>query len=234
MTATKRVEELPAELQQMFLNKPDRLMPHGNGLRSPYFEIRPGVIVGKDAQSSYDRPLIFEKPSVMVVPWGRDKAGKLRIGLIRQKRPPSNDPMNPGDDHEPLVFAQTTMGYYNDGESLKQAALRERLEEAGKAEVIGFTELGFPYINVEPNTYATWHSIAFAELDLSSVDENFSEETEMIKSVTYKPADEIFKHIVQGTDETGAYYRGSGTTLGVLMIFFAWIFGEHPELFRNI
>ncbi len=231
MSASKRLEDLTDEQRAVFIARSDRLEVNGSGLKSPYHEISPGVILDKKGAPMYDRPVIRERPSVMVVVWGVDKDGELRLGMIHQQRPPADDPTREGNGHEPVVFGQVVMGYFEIGDTLKEAALRERLEEAGKVKVLEVTELPFPHINLEPNTWATWHSVAFVRVDLSTVDEQYSEATEFIKSVTYLTASELFDHVVRGRDDTGAYYRGTGTTLGPLMIFFAWLWQTHPDLF---
>lgn len=203
-----------------FLLRSDRLRVLGNELRSPFFHIRPGIIVNSNGQPLYDRPLITEKPSVLVVTWGRDKNGLPHLGIIRQKRPPSDDPERPGNDHQPVTFAQVVMGYFEKGDDARRAALRERLDEGGQAKVIGVEEISFPFVNLEPNTYSTWHTVVFVEVDLSTVDAQYFDASEMISSVAYLPVTDVLRHIAGGKDETGAYYRGGGT-LAALMIFFA-------------
>ncbi len=229
MTSTKTLGQLTVGQLEDFLSRENRLKVVNQGIRSPYFDIQPGIIVDADGNPQYDRPVIYEKPSVFVVVWGRDEHGQLRLGMIRQKRPPADDPMVLGNNHPPVVFAQVVMGY-RDGDSIKKAALKERAEEAGKAKVLDIVELPFPHFNIEPNTYGSWHSLAFVEVDLSTIDEGYSETGEMITSTMYQLASEVFVSIVHGKDETGAYYRG-GSTLGPLMVFFAWIFSKHPDLF---
>ncbi len=229
MTATRGLADLTPEQQGIFLEKTDRLVIKDGGLKSPFFDIQPGIIVGRDGTLLYDRPLISEKPSVLVVAWGRDAKGKLRLGIIRQGRPPADDPKSPGNDHPPVVFGQVAMGYFDDGESIVEAALRERLEEAGKGRVLGIEVLDFPLFSVEPNTYQTWHKIAFVEMDLSTIDAGHSAGDEMIHSVAYLPLFDVLRYITEGRDETGAYYRG-GTTLGPIMVFLA---SKRLELFRD-
>lgn len=211
--------------RDVFRLRDDRLRVEGDGLKSPYFDIQPGLIMGKDGKPMYDRPLIREIPSVLVVMWGRDALGLIRLGMIRQKRPPADDPKFPGNNHPPATFAQVVMGYLH-GDSIQEGALKEKVEEAGKSRVLDMKVLSFPQFNMEPNTFATWHSVAFMEVDLSTVDEGHTAEGEFITSVTYKTVSDVLMHIAEGWDETGTYYRGGGT-LAALMIFFA----SRPDLF---
>lgn len=226
MTATRRIDQLSDDERHRFLADEKRLKGNGDSLRSPFFTIEPGIITNADG-SMYDRPLIREKPSVMVVVWGIDANKELRFGLIRQKRPPSNDPLQDGDGHPPVTFAQVPMGYL-DGDTVKVAALKEMTEELGPSFVVDTILPSFARWNIEPNTYATWHNVAFVQLDLSSVDEHHTAPGEMITSVAFLRAAEVLENIARGRDETGAYYRG-GSTLAPLMMFFA----AHPEHFPS-
>jgi hypothetical protein len=233
MSATKSLSWLDAEpesVRDAFLAKTDRLVQDDQGgLKSPFFAIHPGIVlVGKGGEPGYDRPVLREKRSVLAVVWGRDADGNVRLGLIRQKRPPADDPRAPGDEHEAMTFAQVVMGYMLDGDTVKEGALRERLEEAGQCTVLNVEELSFPLLNLEPNTFATWHHFAFVEVDLSTVDLGHTEEDEFIHGVMYLPIAEVLRRIASGWDSEGASYRGGGT-LAVLMIFFA----RHTEIFTH-
>ena len=121
------------------------------------------------------------------------------------------------------------MGYFDSDESIEKAALREKNEEAGASRVIKVERLPFPYFNVEPNTFASWHEIVFVEIDLSTVDPSHSSAEEFISGTEYMTVPELLKNIAAGQGEDGSYYRGSGTTLGPLMIFFSC----HPECFTH-
>lgn len=226
LSATVRIQDLTPEQHEVLFARDDRLAIVGHGLQSPFHTIEPGVILGKDGNVMYDRPVVHEKPSVMVVVWGYDDEGDVRLGLIRQGRPPADDPNDSTNPNGVVVFAQVVMGYYSDGDTLKEAALRERLEESGKCTVLGFEELDFPKWNIEPNTWATYHTVAFVQVDLSTVDLAHHVGDEFIKGTVYLKVKDVLRYITVGRDETDAIYRG-GSTLAPLMMFFA----KHPEHF---
>lgn len=225
MGATKSIRDISPEQRKKFLEKKDRLEVYEGGLKSPYFDIYPGIITDKNGDPLYDRPVIREAPNVVVVIWGCDKDGTLRFGMIRQKRPASDDPRLSDVNNPPVTFAQVVMGYL-DGESIEEGALREKSEEVGKGKVLNTEILPFPLMNLDPNTYATWKRIAFVKVDLSTIDNEHVNENEFISSVTYQPASDVLRYIMSGWDETGACYR-EGHTLAALMIFFS----VHPDLF---
>jgi 8-oxo-dGTP pyrophosphatase MutT (NUDIX family) len=224
VTATKSLAELSDANREKFLAKDDRLVPDGEGgIKSPYFHIRPGIVCDpQTGEPMYDRPLISERPSVMAVVWGIDVQDGLQFGLIRQQRPPADDPNIEGDDHPPVTFAQVPMGYL-DGDTPKVGALREMQEELGSGVVVR-TELF--KINLEPNAYASWHNVVLVEVDLTTIQEAKAASDEFISSVVFMPAKDVLANIAKGRDDIGAYYRG-GSTLAPFMIFFS----KYPEYF---
>lgn len=225
MSATKRIGELDQAQLSSFNERRDRLCVTGFGLKSPFFDIQPGVILSDSAIPLYDRPVVREAPSVVVIVWGIDHNGEMRLGMVKQKRPPADDPRSPGDDHKPVTFVQVVMGYL-DGDSIEKGAHREKAEELGAGDVMQFEIPELPLMNVEPNMFATWHRIAFMRIDLKTVDSKHMVPEEFISGVMYLPVRDVLRYIAIGWDEQGNSYR-EGHTLMILMIFFS----THPELF---
>ncbi len=205
---------------------------------SPYGSVESAVVVNEEGAPIFDRPIYREAPNVHAVVYGRDTEGKIRAAVISQPRPHADDPTQPGNDHPPVVFGQTPMGFLlskiaGNGnivptETGAVGAVREAGEETGAQVVIKVTQPKYAFINPNPTFVATWGELYFIEVDLSRIERLKPDHTEPIFSAEYLPVPELLRRIREGQDEKGAVYR-MGVSLGDWMIFFA----THPEFFTT-
>lgn len=203
---------------------------------SPYGSVASAVVVDEKGRPIFDRPVYYEAPNVHAIVYGRDTDGKIRVAVISQPRPHADDPMQPGNDHPPVIFGQTPMGFLlskiaGNGnivpiETGAAGAMREAGEEAGVQVVISVTQPKYPHINPNPTFVATWSEVYFLEVDLHQIRRLKPDHAEPIFSAEYLTVPELLRRIREGQDEKGAVYR-MGVSLGDWMIFFA----THPEFF---
>ena len=179
---------------------------------SPFGAVRSAVVTDNEGKPVFDRPRYEEKPNVNVVAWGRDiKTGQIRLALISQPRPHSDDPINP-DNTEQLVFAQIPMGS-KDGlfgkdqieayESTKDAAIRETGEETGASVICDISQPEFPFHNPNPTFVGTWSDLVFVEVDLDQIEKLKFDRKEPIFKAEYVPLKEVWKEIRAGKTDRG-------------------------------
>ncbi|MDP2665463.1 MAG: NUDIX domain-containing protein [bacterium] len=203
-------------------------------ITSPFGSVDTAVVLHADGTPNFDRPAYRESPHVNCVVWGRRKDGVARFAIIRQPRPHADNPKRPGNDHKPVVFGQTPMGFLDKiigkdlipkFEDVDHAAAREASEEAGVQVVLNIERPSYPWHNPNPTFVATWADLVFVEVNLEKIGKLKPDRTEPIFSAEYITAEELRRRIAAGKDEAGAVYRGC-TSNSVWLIFFA----THPEL----
>lgn len=231
----------PKSVTKAFLDNPDRWkiiidgneMPQGTDVEisSPYGSFKTAVVMNEDGTPGFDRPIVYEAPGTSLVAWGRAKDGTVRIAVILQQRPHADDPKNQWkDNHVPVVFGQTPMGYLDKLtggklETPEAGAVREAGEEAGATAVLRTERPKCPWQNANPTFVGSWMDLVFVEVDLSKVEELKFDKKEPIYSAEYVTVPELLRRIREGKDEKGAYYR-MGISNSIWLIFFA----THPEL----
>lgn len=201
---------------------------------SPFGSVHSAVVVQKGA-SSFDRPAYREAPNVNVVAWGRDADGTVKIARIRQPRPHSDDPEQPGNEHDPMVFGSIVMGFLEriigkDAlerfEKPEDGAKRECAEESGATAVKSVERPEYPWHNPNPTFVETWSDLIFVEVDLERVEQLKKDRLEPIYSAKYIPVAELRRCVAKGKDEDGTVYRMC-TANSAWFVFFCC----HPELF---
>ena len=234
MTATKKLSEMPGYKPGWALTVNGLTVEGEWKLTSPFGSVDTAVVLHEDGTPSFDRPAYREAPHVNCVVWGRGEDGIAKFAIIRQPRPHADNPEQPGNNHKPVVFGQTPMGFLDKIigkdlvpklEGVEQAAAREASEEAGVQVVLNVERPSYPWHNPNPTFVATWADLAFVEVDLEKIVELKPDRNEPIFSSEYITAEELRRRIAVGKDEEGAVYRGC-TSNSVWMIFFA----THPEL----
>ena len=234
MTATKKLSEVPGY-------KPGwNLVVNGIAIEgewqvcSPFGSIGTAVVLHDDGTPNFDRPVYREAPHVNCVVWGRGKDGVARFAVIRQPRPHADNPEKSGNEHGPVVFGQTPMGFLDKIigkdlvpklECVEQAATREASEETGIQVVLNIERPQYPWHNPNPTFVATWAELVFVEVDLEKIGKLKFDRNEPIFSAEYITAEDLRRRIAMGKDEGGAVYRGC-TSNSVWMIFFS----THPDL----
>ncbi len=203
---------------------------------SPKFgKVEYAVVSDENGNPLFDRPRYHEAPNVNCVVWGRGSNGKARFAVIRQPRPHSYDPENPGENHKDVVFGQIVMGFLEKligkdlverYESVAAGAVREASEESGVTVVLNIERPAYPWHNPNPTFVATWSDLVFVEVDLERIEELKSHRNEPIFSAEYITAEELRQRVADGKDEAGAVYRMC-TANSAWFIFFC----THPELF---
>lgn len=234
MTATKRLGQVPGHRAGWKLLVNGTPMPSDTEWEvvSTYGAVQTAVVMDKNDAPVFDRPAYVEAPNVNIVAWGRDEAGTVRIGIIRQPRPHADDPEQPDEDyHTPVVFGQIPMGFLEKilGETAEDAAKREAGEETGASVVISVTKPEYPWHNPNPTFVRTWSDLAFVEVDLKKIRKHESTRNEPIYSAEYITVPELLRRIRYGKDDAGAVYRMC-TANSILMIFFA----TYPEFFAAL
>jgi len=195
---------------------------------SPFGSVGTAVVLDGKGVPVFDRPIYREAQNVNLVVWGKDVNGEIKIAIIRQPRPHSDDPMQPGvDGHAPVIFGQIPMGFAEKilGEVPEDTARREASEETGAGVVRGVTRPKYPWHNPNPTFVATWSDLLFVEVDLARVEQLRPTRDEPIFSAEFISAKELIARIANGQDDQGAVYRMC-TANSILLIFFA----TFPEL----
>lgn len=204
-------------------------------IEGAFGSVESAVVVAQNGEPAFDRPLYREIPNVNIVAFGRDLEGKIRMGIIRQPRPHADDPEQPGNDHDPVVFGQIPMGFLEKliGKDLEPrletgeaGAKREVQEETGAAVVCDIKQPAYPFMFPNPTFCATWSDVWFVEVDLASIERLKHDRHEPIFSAEYVTVPELLRRIREGKDERGAVYR-MGISLADLMLFFA----TYPHFF---
>lgn len=238
MTATKKFCDENVN-NEKFLNDAARwkLEVAGNDwiCSSKFGSVETAVVVDAGGLPVFDRPLYREAPNVNCVVWGRDKDGVAKFAVLRQPRPHSDDPENPGNNHEPVVFGQIVMGFLERiigkdlterYESVEGGASREASEEAGVNVVLNIERPNYPWHNPNPTFVATWSDLVFVEVDLEQISLLKQDRNEPIFSAEYITAGELRQRIMLGKDGESAVYRMC-TANSAWFIFFCC----YPELF---
>lgn len=230
MSATKPLEECPTHVPGWVLTVNGVALPPETVWKaeSKFGSIENRVVVDPDGKPVFDRPEYREAPNVNLVAYGWDeKAGKIRIAVIRQPRPHADYPEN--DEGSPLVvFGQTPMGFIGkifgeeipQGEDGRTAAGRQAQEETGARVILHVTQPRLPYHNPNPTFVPTWSELYFVEVDLAQISKLRSQRSEPIFSAEFIDSAELFARIRDGMDTHGALYRMC-TSNSVWMIFFA-------------
>jgi ADP-ribose pyrophosphatase YjhB (NUDIX family) len=198
-------------------------------VQSKFGSVQTAVVLDKDGKPVFDRPSYHEAPNVNLVVWGRNRAGEVKIAVIRQPRPHADNPQqSPELKNESIVFGQTPMGFAEKvlGESPEDAARRETNEETGAKIVLSIERPKCPWHNPNPTFVATWSDLLFVQVDLEKIEELKSTRNEPIFSAEFISPAELIHRVCEGEDDHGAMYRMC-TTNSVWFIFFC----VHPELF---
>lgn len=199
--------------------------------------VETAVVVDENGKSVFDRPAYREAPNVNCIAYGVGSDGKTRVAIIRQPRPHADDPEQPGNNHQPIVFGQIPMGFLRkiagedielDFESVEAGAVREVAEETGASAVITMERPKYPWHNPNPTFVATWSNLVFLRVDLDKVQQHRSTRNETIYTAEYISIKELMRRTAQGKDEQGAAYRMC-TSNSLWWIFFC----THPELLRE-
>ncbi len=238
MTATKKFNELK-KVSKEFSKHPRRwklsVTDQDWKAESPFGSVESAIVVDKKGDPVFDRPIYREAPNVNCVVWGRDKEDVIRLAVIRQPRPHSDDPENSGNNHTPVMFGQIVMGFLEriigkdfvtKYESVEKGASRETFEESGASVVLGIERPNYPWHNPNPTFVATWSDLLFVEVDLEKIQDLQEDRNEPIFSAEYITAQELRQRVVEGKDEKGAVYRMC-TANSAWFIFFCC----HPEFF---
>lgn len=234
MTATRKLSEVPGYTPRWKLTVNGMSIAGEWHITSPFGSVDTAVVLHDDGKPNFDRPVYREAPHVNCVVWGREKDGVAKFAVLRQPRPHSDDPEEPGNKHRPVMFGQTPMGFIDKIigkdlipklEDVEHAAAREASEEAGVRVVLNVERPSYPWHNPNPTFVATWADLVFVEVDLDKIDELKPDRNEPIFSAEYVTSAELRRRIALGKDEAGAVYRGC-TSNSVWMIFFC----VHPEL----
>lgn len=234
MTATVKSASIPAGID--FFRSKKRWLLTVLGLthysevdwkvESPFGSVESAVVVDKDGNPVFDRPLYREAPNVNIVAWGYDDNGEVHIAMIREGRPHADIPGQPQmSGHPPIVFGQVPMGFIKSGETSKQAVIRIVGDETGATAVIDVTEPKYPWHNPNPTFVATWSDLFFVQVDLKKIGDLKSGRASQIYSAEYVPVPDLIRRIAEGVHDRGTVYRMC-TTNSILLIFFA----THPEL----
>ncbi len=227
MSATKPVAEFPGYFPVWSLSINGHPMTGEWNISSRFGEVRQVVVIGADGKPIFDRPMYREAPHVVSVVYGYDQDKNCRVGIIRQSRPHADDPRRPGDDHPPVVFGATPMGFRDklinslNFETPQMAGTREVEEEAGATTVIKVSTPEYPWENPAPSFCGTWADMVFIEVDLRRIEALKADPTEPIHSAEYITLDELIERIACGVDSQGAMYRDSRSN-SAWMSFIAW------------
>lgn len=145
---------------------------------SPFGSVESAIVIGPEGEPVFDRPVYREAPNINAVVWGKGKSGEVRLAVINQPRPHSDDPENSGE-HETVVFGQIVMGFLERiigkdmitrYESIESGSAREASEEAGASVVIKIENPEYPYLNPAPSFVATWSNLVFIEVNLEKIE----------------------------------------------------------------
>jgi ADP-ribose pyrophosphatase YjhB (NUDIX family) len=192
------------------------------------------VALSDDGTPMYDKVVYQQHPGVMIVAWGRDAEGVVRIAYLTQVRPFAIDP----DSSEPgaPVFGQIPGGFLEPGTAgnlqtrIEHAVRRELAEETGVTRVLSI-ELPEPLTYwPDPTFMSNGTYVAFAEIELHSTPghADAASDGEDIRRVEFITIPDLLARIAQGRTPDGAIHH-MGLSLGPLMMFFA----RHPELFAG-
>ena len=206
-------------------------------VESKFGKVENVLITDNEGNPLFDRPGYWEKDHVLVVAWGKDQDGKIRIAMITEERP---HPENPQDkeDTNPLKFLQIPMGFIekiigkssskNQQELGSEAAIREVAEETGATAVTGFIKPDFPWQNASPSFVVTWGNVYYLRVDLEQIEKMKPDHGEVIYNAEYITVKELRERVRKGINkDTGAICRGA-TTLASLFMFFC----EFPEFWE--
>lgn len=199
-------------------------------VKSRFGSIEPAVVVDNNGNPLFDKPSYSEAPGVVIVVWGRDAVGEVKIAVIHQPRPHADDPEDVSSSKE-VVFGQLPMGFLDklvgkeEMEHFTDAAKREAGEEAGASVIRAVETPACPYQNASPSFVRTWSNICFIEVDLQKIVERKEDATEPIYKVEYISVKELIRRVREGKAD-GAVYR-MATANSLWFIFFCC----HPELF---
>lgn len=196
-----------------------------------------GVVPNAEGEPDHEKMWVKEAPNTNCIAWGIDDDGKIRIALICQARPHSDDPLNrETDGHKPMQFVSVPMGFNNIAgdifEKSEDGAIREVAEETGSTAVIEVARPKHPYHNPNPTLFTSWSDLFFIKVDLKIIEEHRKDKKELIYSSEYVTLSELFDIIYDGS-YNDAYSRMC-TTNSLLLIFFAWLRKEHPELAKQV
>jgi len=206
--------------------------------KSLFGSVHAVVVCDEHGNPVFDRPVYREAPNVNMVAWGIDGDGKVRVAVIRQPRPHSDLPGQPGvNDHPAVVFGQIPMGFLektagiddDNFENLKAGAIREIKEETGATAVLEVERPQTPLLNPAPSFCATWSELFFVKVDLNQIEALKPSHSEPIYSADYITLSELRKRIAEGVDSEGAIYR-YGNACALWLIFLCC----HPEFITQM
>jgi hypothetical protein len=245
MTATRMYGEVSEQSgYSVFINSPNRwplfvdgrAVPVGTDWKavSPFGEVSCRVIVDDAGKVIFDRVIVREVPTTIVVTWGYDAEGQVRIGIVTQPRPIADDPERPGEPNAPIIFGQLVSGIVEMSsqadhiETARENAIKEINEELGASVVLDVDRPRRPWLNSNATFVASWHDVYFIQVDLMKLQSHKSTRSEPIFKAEFITVPELLKRIHDGQDRSGASYR-CGYTLGTLLLFFAHYSDNHPE-----
>lgn len=208
----------------------------GSDIRLEGFAGSVELVVSLDAsgQPLYDKLIYAQKPGVVIVAWGRDADGTVRIPVLTQERPFAENPDEP-EEQRPLLFGQVPMGFFkpqpgqSTDDAIKDAAQRELREETGVTDIIRI-EIPRPRVYWQDPTFMKNGTyVAFAEVALRPMaPETGHRDGERIRSVELLTVPELLARIAQGCTPAGVHYH-MGVSLGPVLMFFA----RHPECLKE-
>lgn len=212
-------------------------LPPGSDIRidghAGSFEL--GVILDQNGQPAHDKGIYTQRPSVIIVAWGRDAQGSACIVHLIQERPLTMDLEIEGMTR-PMRFAQIPMGFLNDDEILlpapegaERAARRELLEETGISTILSVELLAPLTYWPDPSLIRNGAYVVLVEVELPSEASkpavSAPEDHEHILHIEFPRVHELLERIQRGYTPDGVNYH-MGLSLGPLMLFFA----RRPDL----
>lgn len=216
------------------IKRPDGTLEELQGIDweavSRFGRVVSAVVADDEGRPQFDRPRYEEAPNVNIVAWGRDKiTRKIKVALISQPRPHSDDPENP-DNTKTLTFAQIPMGFKENllgkdqlaaYESAQEAAARETTEETGASVIRDIFQPEYPFHNPNPTFVGTWSDLAFVEVDLEKIEELKQDRKEPIFKAEYVPLQQLIKEVKAGKTDRGI--ARMCTSNSALLIFLTYL-----------
>lgn len=160
-----------------------------------YGHVHLSVVTDDDGHPLYDRPILHETPHVLTWLFSRAENDTILSGLIKERR----DTAAPADGKTTVNFWGPPRGLLDEGESTKEAAVREVGEETGAQIIKGVWDMGDVITN--ETCTGTFTPMVAIEVDPDVFDPISSQHGEQIFTFEFFTRSEILVMINEGTHE---------------------------------